>query len=122
MFYSIRTKGLIQPAIKLILLSSLFWALTACQDPNTQQSAVVRKVEKAGAGKDISSLTSEELARWFANQPAVFVQQINTECKPLRSKAPAAWHMRTAEGRVCDAVMQVAPLKSVPYKADQTAY
>ena len=122
MFYSTRTKGQIQRAIKLIPLLSLFWGLTACQDPNAQQSAIVREVEHAGAGKDISSLTSEELARWFANQPAVFVQQVNTECKPLRTKAPAAWHLRTAEGRVCDAVMQVAPLKSVPYKADQTAY
>jgi hypothetical protein len=122
MFYSTRTKGQIQRAIKLIPLILLFLGLTACQDPNAQQSAIVREVEHAGAGKDISSLTSEELAGWFTNQPAVFVQQINAECKPLRTKAPAAWHMRTAEGRVCDAVMQVAPLKSVPYKADHTAY
>ena len=122
MFCNIRTKALIRPVIKLRTLILCFVAFTACQDPNAQQSAIVRQVEHAGAGKDISALTAEELARWFANQPAVFVQQINADCKPLRTKAPAAWHMRTAEGRVCDAVMQVAPLKSVPYKADQTAY
>jgi hypothetical protein len=122
MFYNIRTKGPILRAIKLAPLIIFCWGVISCQDPNAQQSAIVREVEHAGAGKDVSSLTSEELAGWFANQPAVFVQQINSECKPLRPKAPAAWHMRTAEGRVCDAVMQVAPLKSVPYKADQTAY
>ena len=122
MCYSIRTKGPIQRAIKLIPSILLFCGLNACKDPNAQQSAIVREVERAGAGDDISSLTSEELARWFANQPATFVHQINAECKPLRAKAPAAWNTHTAEGRVCDAVMQIAPLKSVPYKADQTAY
>jgi hypothetical protein len=122
MFYNIRTKGPIPRAIKLAPLIISFWGVISCQDPNAQQSAIVREVEYAGAGKDVSSLTPEELARWFANQPAVFVLRVNTECKPLRIKAPAAWHMRTAEGRVCDAVLQVAPLKSVPYQADQTAY
>jgi hypothetical protein len=122
MFSNIRTKGPIPRAINLALLIISFWGVISCQDSNAQQSAIVREVEHAGAGKDVSSLTSEELARWFANKPAVFVQQVNTECKPLRTRAPAAWHMRTAEGRVCDAVLQVAPLKSVPYNADQTAY
>jgi hypothetical protein len=30
--------------------------------------------------------------------------------------------MRTAEGRVCDAVLHVAPLSSVPFEADHTRY
>ncbi len=122
MFYSTLTKERIKRATKLGAPTLIILALVACQDPNAQQSAVVREVERAGAGRDISSLTSEELARWFVNQPATFVQQINTECKPLRAAAPTAWHMRTAEGRVCDAVMQAVPLKSPHYGADQTAY
>jgi hypothetical protein len=102
----------------LIPVLLLQWA---CYDPNAHTSAIVREVEQAGAG-DISSVTSEELLRWFANQPDPFVQKINGECNPLRSKAPAAWHMRTAEGRVCDAVAKIAPLTFTPYGADHTRY
>jgi hypothetical protein len=94
----------------------------ACHDPNAQNSRIVVEVEHAGAGKDISALTTPELTQWFANQTASFVHKINDECAPLRTKAPAAWHMRTAEGRVCDAVLQVAPLKFTPYEADHTRY
>jgi hypothetical protein len=93
----------------------------ACYDPNAHTSPIVREVEQAGAG-DISSLTSDELARWFALQPGSFVHKINDECNPLRSKAPAAWHMRTAEGRVCEAAGEIAPLKFIPYTADPKAY
>ena len=94
----------------------------ACHDPNAQSSQIVVEVEKAGAGKDISSLTAQELAQWFAHQPATFVHKVNDECAPLRSKAPAAWHMRTAEGRVCDAAQQAAALTFTPYDADHTRY
>jgi hypothetical protein len=122
MFYNIPIKVPIRRAINSGSLAFIILGLVACKDPNAHQSSIVLEVERAGAGKDISAITSEELSRWFVNQPAAFVQQINAECKPLRIKAPAAWNMRTAEGRVCDAALQAAPLKSVPYKADQTAY
>src|SRR4051794_20212927 len=93
-----------------LLLFSIMFLEWACRDPNAQSSSIVAEVEKAGAGSDISSLTTPELAQWFTHQPAAFIHKINDECAPLRTKAPAAWHMRTAEGRVCDAVLQVAPL------------
>jgi hypothetical protein len=94
----------------------------ACHDPNAQSSQIVVEVEKAGAGTDISSLTTPELAQWFSHQPATFVHKVNDECAPLRSKAAAAWHMRTAEGRVCDAAQQAAALTFTPYDADHTRY
>jgi hypothetical protein len=96
--------------------------LSGCRDPHAQSSTIVREVEQAGAGTDISALTAEELRRWFANQTPSFVQKINGECAPLRKTAPAAWHMRTAEGRVCDAVAQIAPLMFKPYQADPRTY
>lgn len=103
-------------------LLMLVMLLAACRDPNAHTSKIVLETEKAGAGNDISALTSEELRRWFASQPAPFVQKINGECAPLRAKASAEWHLRTAEGRVCDAVAQVAPLMFTPYQADPRKY
>ena len=100
----------------------LLVAQLGCRDSNAQNSAIVVEVEKAGAGNDIPSLTTDELKQWFAHQPPLFVHKINNECTPLRTKAPAEWHMRTAEGRVCDAVLPIAALKSVPYGSDHTAY
>ena len=96
--------------------------LCGCRDPHAQSSAIVQEVERAGAGNDISAITADELRRWFANRPPPFVQKINGECDPLRKSAPAAWHMRTAEGKICDAVAQVAPLMFTPYKADPRTY
>ena len=117
--------GPIIQSTKRICLSLLllgFCGQWGCRDPNAQISSVVVEVEHAGAGNDISSLTTPELTQWFTHQPAPFVHKINDECAPLRAKAPAAWHMRTAEGRVCDAVLQVAPLTFTPYEADHTRY
>ena len=96
--------------------------LAGCRDPHAHNSVIVQEVERAGGGNDVSAITADELRRWFANQPAPFVQKINGECAPLRKAAPAAWHMRTTEGRVCDAVAQVAPLMFKPYQADPRTY
>jgi len=111
------TKWLARPLFVCVLFTE--WA---CHDSNAQKSQVVVEVERAGAGNDISSLTTQEIAQWFTHQPAPFVHKVNDECAPLRAKAPAAWHMRTVEGRVCDAVLQVAPLTFTPYGADHTKY
>ena len=108
--------------VRYLLLVCAVGVEYACHDPNAQSSHIVVEVEKAGAGNDISSLTTQELAQWFAHQPATFVHKVNDQCAPLRSKAPAAWHMRTAEGRVCDAAQQAAALAFTPYDADHTRY
>jgi hypothetical protein len=113
-----RTIKVLRPAVIVCAINTEL----ACHDPNAQSSQIVVDVEKAGAGKDISSLTTPELAQWFAHQPATFVHKIDGECAPLRGKAPAAWHMRTAEGRVCDAAQQAAALTFTPYDADHTRY
>jgi len=92
-----------------------------CADPNAQRSAVVRRIEFAGAG-DVSSLTAPELVEWIEHHPekeAMF-RDLNLDCAPLRIRAAADWSMRTAEGRVCSAVEQTDTY--VPRDADKTAY
>lgn len=106
---------------KYIVSIALLAGLVGCSDPNAQSSAIVREVERAGAG-DASSLQMPELVQWFANQPPTLTEKINQQCIPLRQKAPAAWHMRTAEGRICEAAGYLAPLIPHEYTADPRRY
>ncbi len=106
---------------KQFVLFAATIALMSCYDPGAQSSAVVRQIEAAGSG-DISSSTELEIAQWIVSHPEkrAVLNQINEECSPLRSAGTANWAMRTAEGRVCTAVGQIASY--APREADQTAY
>ena len=87
-----------------ILFVAMLFLLGACADPNAQSSAIVRQVEAANAG-NVASLTEPEISDWLArHNDRTLIARLNGECKPLRSRANAAWTYRTAEGRICQAV------------------
>ncbi|WP_155121368.1 hypothetical protein [Bryobacter aggregatus] len=61
-------------------------------------SAIVAKVEAAGAGK-LQGASSQAIEAWF-RQHKDFAFEIKQICQPVREKANAAWSDST-EGRVC---------------------
>lgn len=75
--------------------------LSACADPNAQNSAIVRRIEAAGSG-DISSMTPPEIEQWFFRKgDPQLVASIAASCQQLEKSAAAGWDLRTAEGRSC---------------------
>lgn len=94
---------LFRDKIKSSFAMMLLFLMTACVDPNAQSSSIVRQVEAAGAGH-VATMTEPEIADWLArHSDRTLIARLNTECKPLRSRAEAAWTYRTAEGRICGA-------------------
>lgn len=68
-------------------------------------SAIVRRVEAAGAG-DVRAASNDALLDWFRRHPDVG-QEVRKSCEPIRKDAPATWADRT-EGRVCRAAQAAA--------------
>jgi hypothetical protein len=81
-------------------------SLIGCYDPNAQQSAIVRRVEAAGAG-DLSTFDALSLGTWFANRPTL-ATEISTACQQRQLNATASWG-RSSEGTVCRAAMMATP-------------
>jgi hypothetical protein len=76
-------------------------------------SAIVEKVEAAGAG-ELSSASFDSIEQWFLKHQDV-AWQTKKACMPLREKAPAGW-VETTEGRVCEAAIAANVFNTQPQK------
>jgi hypothetical protein len=77
--------------------------LASCtQEPD---SAIVRRVEAAGAG-NVRAASNDGLVDWFRKHQEVG-QEIRKLCEPIRKNAPATW-ADTTEGRVCQGARAAA--------------
>lgn len=84
-----------------ILLMTIVWA-SCTREPD---SAIVRRVEGAGAG-DVRAASNDALLDWFRKHQEVG-QEIRNLCEPVGKTAPATWSDST-EGRVCLAAQSAA--------------
>ena len=96
----------------VVVLASL---LTGCEKKEPP-SAIVQKVEAAGAG-DLSSASFDSIEQWFLKHQDV-AWETKKACMPIRDKAPAAWK-ETTEGRVCEAAIAANVFNTKPQKGDQ---
>jgi len=105
--------------MKLVVLTSLIFsiALLMCSCKKTEPpSAIVQKVEAAGAG-DLSSASADSIEQWFLKHQDV-AWETKKACMPIRATAPAAWK-ETTEGRVCEAAISANVFNTQPQKSDQ---
>ena len=79
-------------------------------------SAIVQKVEAAGAG-DLSSAPFDAIEQWFLKHQDL-AAQTKKECMPIQEKAPVTW-VETTEGRVCKAAISASVFNTQPQKSDQ---
>jgi hypothetical protein len=91
----------------------------SCGHPGPQTSAIVREVQRAGAG-DVSTFSEPGLYKWFGAHQDV-ARRITDECRPLSEKADAGWIM-TTEGTVCHSASLAATWAPKPIRADQRAW
>jgi hypothetical protein len=82
-------------------------------------SAIVRRVEEAGAGK-VRAASNDALLDWFRKHQEVG-QEIRKLCVPIRTNAPATW-TDTTEGRVCQAAQAASAFYFEDRPGDGKAY
>lgn len=99
----------------MVLMSVVAFAMCACKKTEPA-SAIVRRVEAAGAG-DLSSASFDSIEQWFLKHQDVG-WQTKKECMPIQDKAPAGW-ADTTEGRVCRAAIAASVFNTQPQKSDQ---
>ena len=87
--------------------------LTSCtMEPD---SAVVRRVEAAGAG-DVRAASNDALLDWFRKRQDAG-QGVRKSCEPISKDAPATW-ADTTEGRVCRAAQVAAAFNDGEARGD----
>jgi hypothetical protein len=105
--------------MKLVLHTSMLLALTllvcTCRK-REPPSAIVQKVEAAGAG-DLSSASSDSIEQWFLKHQDV-AWETKKACIPIRDRATAEWN-ETTEARVCEAAIAANVFNNQPQKSDQ---
>lgn len=105
--------------MRSVLIMSAFLGfvlLTSSCNKKEPPSAIVERVEAAGAG-DLSSASSDSIEQWFLKHQDV-AWQTKKACMPIREKAPAGW-AQTTEGRVCEAAISANVFNTQPQKSDQ---
>jgi hypothetical protein len=83
--------------------------------PKEPRSAIVEKVEKAGAG-DVSTTSTQAIQEWLGKHLEV-ADAVEEMCKPVRQSADAKWADST-EGRVCSAAHTLAFFRFKPKQSD----
>ena len=96
--------------MSLTLVVSLVMCSCKKKEP---PSAIVEKVEAAGAG-ELSSASFDSIEQWFLKHQDV-AWQTKKACMPIREKAPAGW-AETTEGRVCEAAIAANVFNTQPQK------
>jgi hypothetical protein len=82
-------------------------------------SAIVRKVEAAGAG-DLRAASQQSIEDWFRKHTE-FAVEVRDQCRPIREKAPATWSS-TTEGHVCNAANVASVFNFKERKGDGKGY
>jgi hypothetical protein len=82
-------------------------------------SAIVQKVEAAGAG-DLKAASQQSIEDWFRKH-SEFAVEVRDQCRPIREQAPAAWS-NTTEGRVCNAANVASVFNFKERKGDGRGY
>lgn len=82
-------------------------------------SAIVQKVEAAGAG-DLRAASQPSIEDWFRKH-SEFAVEVRDQCRPIREKAPAKWS-NTTEGRVCNAASVASVFNFKERKGDGRGY
>lgn len=82
-------------------------------------SAIVQKVEAAGAG-DLEVASQQHIEDWFRKH-SEFAVEVRELCRPIREKAPATW-TNTTEGRVCSAASVASVFNFKERKGDGRRY
>jgi hypothetical protein len=79
------------------------------------RSAIVERVEKAGAG-DLSTASTQAIQEWLGKHREI-ADAVEDMCKPVRQNADAKWSGST-EGRVCSAAHTLAFFRFKPKHSD----
>ena len=82
-------------------------------------SAIVQKVEAAGAG-DLRAAAQPTIEDWFRKH-SEFAVEVRDQCQPIRDKATATWSS-TTEGRVCNAASVASVFNFKERKGDGKGY
>ena len=82
-------------------------------------SAIVQKVEAAGAG-DLKAASQQSIEDWFRKH-SEFAVKVRDQCRPIRENAPAKWSS-TTEGRVCNAASVASVFNFKERKGDGRGY
>jgi hypothetical protein len=101
----------------IILCSALWLVGVACTQPEPR-SAIVDKIERAGAG-DLSGTPAPQIEDWLRKHEDL-AMQVDDMCKPVRGRADANWPAST-EGRVCTAAQNASMFylqRQKPLKSD----
>ncbi len=102
----------------------LYWVLgcsaivmTGCTlfAPKEPRSAIVEKVERAGAG-NLSTASTPAIQEWLGKHREL-ADEVEGLCKPIRQRADAKWADST-EGRVCTAAHALAFFRFKPKQGD----
>jgi hypothetical protein len=82
-------------------------AMTGCTVIGSKEpsSAIVEKLEKAGAG-NLSTATTGSIQQWLGQRRSL-ADEVDAMCKPIRATAEARWADST-EGRICTAAQNLA--------------
>lgn len=86
-------------------LAAAFVSVIACSHDQPQRSAIVQKVQQAGAG-DVAAASEFSLEDWMRRHTDVAVE-VDKMCVPARQTADAKWG-DSSEGRVCVAARNAA--------------
>ena len=89
-------------------------ATSACTTPESR-SAIVSKVEQAGAGS-LSATPTDSIQQWLVKHRDLS-HEVDEMCKGVRLKATAQWQ-ETTEGRVCAAARNIEVMRAVPAQGD----
>ncbi|HLG99879.1 MAG TPA: hypothetical protein VKX49_26455 [Bryobacteraceae bacterium] len=102
---------------RLCLLSYMAVVMTGCSlfAPKNPRSAIVEKVEQAGAG-DLSTASTQTIQQWLGKHREL-ANEVENLCKPVRRTADAKWANST-EGRVCSAAHTLAFFHFEPKQGD----
>jgi hypothetical protein len=105
-------------SLGIVLMGSTV-LLSNCSKPEPE-SAIVQAMEQAGAGPVTAETSSDAIRDWLRKHPQA-AESINSQCKPIKEKAPASWG-DTTEGRICDAARTVAATSYKRLESDHETF
>ncbi len=102
-----------------LALISIVLAGCSLLDQAEPKTALVQKVEQAGAG-DLSKASTASIQQWLAKHGEL-AKEVNLSCQPIREKATANWADGT-EGRLCEAARSATAFSDYHPPRDDKKY